>query len=79
MSACNSTAVITTYTEIAPFTVDDGAWKVRLSNGTILKPVWNSRGAAIAGAMTEMRRMGIHVLTRDCWCNPTVESPASQS
>lgn len=76
MNECKSNSVIATYSEIDPFTVDGEAWNVRLSDGSILTPTWNSRGAAVAGAITEMRRMGIHVLSRDCWCNPTIESPA---
>lgn len=53
------------------FSIKDGEYKVMLA-GRVLPHTWNSKGAALAGLKTEARRRGIHLLSRDCWCNPKV-------
>ena len=55
------------------FTIREGEWQVRIGV-EVLPTIWNSRGAAIAGMRTEMRRRVVHELSRDCWCNPDVVS-----
>ena len=57
------------------FTIRDGEWQVRLGN-EVLPTIWNSKGAALAGMKTEMRRRGVHELSRDCWCGTEVVVPA---
>jgi hypothetical protein len=37
------------------FTIREGEWNVRCA-GRVLPTVWNSRGAALAGLATELRR-----------------------
>lgn len=54
------------------FSVKEGEYQVMLG-GKVLPTTWNSKGAAIAGMKTEAKRMGIHLLTKDCWCKPIVE------
>jgi hypothetical protein len=51
------------------FTIREGEWQVRLGS-EVLPTIWNSKGAALAGLKVEMRRRGIHELSRDCWCQP---------
>jgi hypothetical protein len=53
------------------FTIREGEWQVRLGS-EVLPTTWNSKGAALAGLKVEMRRRGIHELSRDCWCQPEV-------
>ncbi len=55
------------------FTVRDDEWQARIGN-EVLPTIWNSKGAALAGIDVECRRRGVHELSRDCWCNPVVES-----
>lgn len=46
--------------DIEPFTLDGEAWQARVGKGPgaiVLTPTWNSRGAAIAGAQVEVRRL----------------------
>ena len=52
------------------FVLPGEVWKVRI-NGEVIAATWNSKGAAIAGAATECKRLGIHRLSIDCWCHPT--------
>jgi hypothetical protein len=54
------------------FTIREGEWQVRI-DGEVLSTRWNSKGAALAGMKVEMRRRGIHELSRDCWCKPEVD------
>jgi hypothetical protein len=54
------------------FVLSGEAWKIRI-NGEVIAAAWNSKGAAIAGAHVECRRLGIHHLSTDCWCKPAVE------
>jgi hypothetical protein len=56
------------------FTIRSDEWQAKVC-GEVLPTIWNSRGAALAGMKTEMKRRGVHELSRDCWCNPTVETP----
>ena len=56
------------------FTVKDGEYKICI-NGEVLPTAWNSHGAAQAGLRVELRRRGIHELSRNCWCNPQVLTP----
>ena len=56
------------------FTLRDGEWQIRVE-GVVLPTTWNSKGAATAGLHVELRKRGIHLLSRDCWCNPKVEKP----
>lgn len=56
------------------FIVKDGEYKVRI-DGEVLPASWNSQGAALAGMQVELRRRGIHELSRNCWCKPIVLSP----
>ena len=56
------------------FTIRAGEWQVKVGE-IVLPTIWNSRGAALAGMRTEMRRRGVHELSRDCWCNPVIETP----
>lgn len=55
------------------FSIKDGEYQVMLE-GKVLPATWNSKGAAIAGMKVEAKRRGIHLLTKDCWCNPKVEA-----
>ena len=57
------------------FTISEGEWKVRLGN-TVLPTIWNSKGAALAGLQVELRRRGVHELSRDWgnWRKPEVEA-----
>ena len=57
------------------FAIREGEWQVRLG-GEILSAIFNSRGAALAGLKVEMRRRGLHELSRDCWCSPDIYSSA---
>ena len=57
------------------FTIREGEWQVRLG-GEVLSAIFNSRGAALAGLKVEMRRRGLHELSRDCWCCPKIYSSA---
>ena len=56
------------------FTIRSDEWQAKVG-GEVLPAIWNNRGAALAGMKTEMKRRGVHELSRDCWCNPTVETP----
>lgn len=77
MKNCISTAVITCYVDAYEvFSAAPDCWQARLSDGRILKPIWNSKGAAMAGAMTELRRMNVHLISRDCWCDPEIDAGA---
>jgi hypothetical protein len=55
------------------FTLRPDEWQVRIGR-EVLPTIWNSRGAALAGLVTECRRRGIHKLSKDCWCKPEVQS-----
>ena len=56
------------------FCLRENEWQVRIGLD-VLPIIWNSKGAAIAGRRTEMRRRGVHELSRDCWCKPEVMTP----
>jgi hypothetical protein len=56
------------------FAIREGEWQVRIGR-EVLPTIWNSKGAALAGLKVEMRRRGIHELSRDCWCKPEVAGP----
>lgn len=46
--------------DIVPFTLDGEAWQARVGKGpgsVVLSATWNSRGAAVAGAQVEVRRL----------------------
>ena len=53
------------------FTIREGEWQIRIGD-EVLPTIWNSKGAALAGLKVEMRRRGIHEISRDCWCQPEV-------
>ena len=55
------------------FTIHPDEWQVRIDH-EVLPATWNSKGAALAGLATECRRRGIHALSKDCWCQPDVQS-----
>jgi len=46
------------------FTIRPNEWQIQVG-GEVLPTIWNSRGAARAGLKVEMRRRGIHELSRD--------------
>jgi len=56
------------------FTIRPNEWQIQVG-GEVLPTTWNSKGAALAGLKVEMRRRGIHELSRDCWCQPEVAAP----
>jgi hypothetical protein len=60
------------------FTIREGEWQIQVG-GEVLPTTWNSKGAALAGLKVEMRRRGIHELSRDCWCQPEVVALRSKN
>jgi len=54
------------------FTIREGEWQIQVG-GEVLPTIWYSRGAALAGLKVEMRRRGIHELSREC--QPEVAAP----
>lgn len=59
------------------FTVKDGEYKIVI-NDEVLPTAWNSHGAALAGLSVELKRRGIHEMSRECWCKPRVLPPNAQ-
>ena len=56
------------------FSIRDGEFQIRLDD-KVLPTTWNSKGAALAAIPAEAKRLGIHLLSRDCWCKPEVYQP----
>ncbi len=59
------------------FSLRQDEWQVRLGKCAV-PTIWNSQGAALSGMKTEMRRLGIHQLSRDCWCGPEIAAAMSE-
>lgn len=57
------------------FSIREGEWQACLG-GEVLPITWNSKGAALAGLKVEAARKKIHLLARDCWCQPIVDGTA---